>query len=141
MKRTILISLVLILVLNMISCMSAIGGIEGEKTHIGTWILDDWWSTDPLDPTEDKNNPRYMAIRRKVIFNEDGTGSVITDHGKPLGDYETDIEWKIGEQDNEGIYIVTTDPLYEIFYYSIPDDSIRCIYSLDDDIVLAYRRN
>ncbi len=139
MKKSILLFLlIVILIYNMTSCMFLtdvpVDDIPAEEvnTYIGTWRLYDWWSTDPLEPTEDKSPPAENAIVSAMTLNEDGT-AVVDAYFKGM-----DHEYEVSEAD--GYWIITIDKIYGSFAYDPESDTIFGEYGFDDDIVLSYTR-
>ena len=135
MKKSILIFIItFILVFNMTSCMFVADELlEEENTYIGTWTLADWWSTNPLEPTEDKSPPAENAIVSAMTLNEDGT-AVVDAYFKGM-----EHEYEVMEAD--GYWIITIDNIYGSFAYDPESDTILGEYGFDDDIILCYTRN
>lgn len=133
-KKIIPFTLALMLVFNMTSCMFVADELlEEENTYIGTWTLADWWSTNPLEPTEDKSPPAENAIVSAMTLNEDGT-AVVDAYFKGM-----DHEYEVMEAD--GYWIITIDNIYGTFAYDPESDTILGEYGFDDDIILSYTRS
>ncbi|MBQ4562572.1 MAG: hypothetical protein IJA55_09615 [Clostridia bacterium] len=133
-KKLFCVFILIVMVCSMTSCIFVAGGIlDEENTYIGTWTLADWWSTNPLEPTEDKSPPAENAIVSAMTLNEDGS-AVVDAYFKG-----SDHEYEVMEAD--GYWIITIDNIYGSFAYDPESDTILGEYGFDDDIILCYTRN